>query len=62
MTQQQIKVGDRVKCFVRNHKQDGTISEYWAVGQCYHIGDKVLAFEADNGHIYGVKIEHVELA
>jgi len=59
---QTIKVGDRVKCFVSVSAKDGTVSEYWAVGECYHIGEKVLAFEDSDGHLYGVKIDDVELA
>lgn len=58
----EVKVGDRVKCFVTVTNKNGKQKSYWAVGECYHIGETVLAFEGDNGHIYGVRKEAVELA
>lgn len=62
---QSIKVGDQVKCFVRTTKKQGGKAvevNTWVYGVVYHVGDTVLAFETDNGHIYGVKIESVSLA
>lgn len=61
----EIKVGDKVKCFVNTGKNwNGETKEVnqWVSGTVYYIGDTVLAFETDNGHIYGVKIEAVTLA
>jgi hypothetical protein len=58
----QIKVGDKVKCFVSINDKQGNEKSFWAVGECYYIGDKVLAFEGDDGHIYGVNIDQVEVA
>jgi hypothetical protein len=60
-----IKVGDKVKCFVNTIKKNGGEPRevnQWVSGIVYHVGDTVLAFETDNGHIYGVKIEAVTLA
>lgn len=59
-----IKVGDRVKCYVSTTKLDGKeliVTKHWALGIVYHIGDTVLAFKAEDGHNYGVKIKSVSL-
>ena len=60
-----IKVGDKVKCFVgigENWNGEAQEVKKWVSGTVYYIGETVLAFETDNGHIYGVKIEAATLA
>jgi len=61
----EIKVGDRVKCFVgvgENWNGEKREINQEVSGVVYYIGDTVLAFETDNSHIYGVRIESVTLA
>jgi hypothetical protein len=58
----QIKVGDRVKCFVSINDKKGNQSSFWAIGLCYYVGEKNLAFEGDDGHIYSVPQDKAEQA
>jgi len=57
-----IQKGDKVKCFVSINDEQGKKSNFWAFGECYYIGEKNLAFEGDDGHIYSVPKDKVELA